>query len=645
MATQYRDNYPYNIEAPQRVYVQYSQDIEFDYSTGKYPLGETFEGFIWETIYNPLPHSYGDLLLGRHVWMRWRIGEKDNWTLPMRFTDSILNIETTQLEQILGTNQSRFRFKYIMNSGEIIYSEYMIITNGIDGRGITNSRIVDVNLYLDYSDNTTQNLGRVVGYNGNGFPSDTLNPGEIAYIDADGNIIWTQFIDVLDLNLSGTSPIEYLHGVISHNNDNGNKHVPIGGILDDVLTTNGLGSYTWKSASNLIATYITDILPSIYNGLIDDTAGTGDVNVTWSADKIETTFNNLSTFGIKYSVPLYSDLASLTGMDEADLAVITADLLYPNRPVYKYVSGTWISFFDLDAAHNHNTLYYTKTELNTSLAGGLVHWDNITNKPTLYDHWNIAGNGGGTGTIYNNGTLNIVGGNGAYTFLSGNTLTISATGTSYSNGSGLDLTGTVFSHSDTSSIGNTTNGGTYVLQNLTFDTFGHVLTSSSINLNAIYTPSNNFYTLTRGTGLTGSNFNPISAASTFAVDFAGTGSANTVARSDHYHSSSVSYTSTNAAIPGAAVCNAKKIITDGGPTVVAIDMQYVYGAVTISAGAMLGQIISGYRPSEIALIWAYADTSVIVIKIDVDGVFYVANVFGPGFTANIIKFNCSYLGN
>lgn len=34
-------------------------------------------------------------------------------------------------------------------------------------------------------------------------------------------------------------------------------------------------------------------------------------------------------------------------------------------------------------SHNHNSLYYTKTELNTSGAGGQVHWDNVTNKPPL----------------------------------------------------------------------------------------------------------------------------------------------------------------------------------------------------------------------------------------------------------------------
>ena len=531
---QYRDNYPYNIEAPQRVYVQYSQDIDFDYSTGKYPLGESFEGFVWETIYNPLPHSYGDLSLGRHVWMRWRIGEKDNWTLPMRFTDSILNIETTALEQILGTNQSQFRFKYTMNSGEIIYSEYMVITNGIDGRGILNSRIVDVNLYLDYTDNTTQNLGRVVGYNGNGFPLDTLNPGEIPYIDADGNIIWTQFIDILDLNLSGTSPISYTHGVISHLNTDGNKHIPIGGVLNDLLTTNGSGTYIWQSMTSLISTYIGDITTLVAAQIIDDTAGSGDTDVTWSANKLTTMFGTINTFGIKYAVADLTALAAITGMVANEQAVVES-----NRYVYKYDGANWIQFFALDGPHNHNDLYYTKTEISNPNSGILIDWTNISNKPSSYQDWTIVGNTGST-QISAGETLSIVGGSGATTSLSGNTLTINTSGTTYSNGTGLDLAGTVFSHSDTSSVTDSGNlSTTRAIRNLTFDTFGHVLTHSSIDFAGVFAAINHSHSLlTRGGGLTGGNYDG-TATSTFAVDFAGSGSAGTVARSDHSHTSSV----------------------------------------------------------------------------------------------------------
>jgi hypothetical protein len=34
--------------------------------------------------------------------------------------------------------------------------------------------------------------------------------------------------------------------------------------------------------------------------------------------------------------------------------------------------------------HNHDDRYYTETELNTSGAGGQVHWDNLTNKPATF---------------------------------------------------------------------------------------------------------------------------------------------------------------------------------------------------------------------------------------------------------------------
>jgi hypothetical protein len=44
--------------------------------------------------------------------------------------------------------------------------------------------------------------------------------------------------------------------------------------------------------------------------------------------------------------------------------------------------------------HNHDASYYTKTQLNTSGAGGAVHWDNVTSKPSSYPpstHQHAAG--------------------------------------------------------------------------------------------------------------------------------------------------------------------------------------------------------------------------------------------------------------
>ncbi|MCD6192653.1 MAG: hypothetical protein J7L26_04195 [Candidatus Aminicenantes bacterium] len=47
------------------------------------------------------------------------------------------------------------------------------------------------------------------------------------------------------------------------------------------------------------------------------------------------------------------------------------------------VDGKHASEF-ASASHNHDSRYYTETELNTSGAGGAVHWNNVTNKPSSY---------------------------------------------------------------------------------------------------------------------------------------------------------------------------------------------------------------------------------------------------------------------
>ena len=56
-------------------------------------------------------------------------------------------------------------------------------------------------------------------------------------------------------------------------------------------------------------------------------------------------------------------------------AMVAADL-----PSHSHVKAD-ITYF----AHDHNSLYYTKTELNTNGGGGAVHYNNITSKPSQYD--------------------------------------------------------------------------------------------------------------------------------------------------------------------------------------------------------------------------------------------------------------------
>jgi len=58
------------------------------------------------------------------------------------------------------------------------------------------------------------------------------------------------------------------------------------------------------------------------------------------------------------------------------------------------------------------------------------------------------------------------------------------TNTTYSAGSGLSLSGTTFSHTDTSSQGSVNNSGATVIQDVTLDTYGHVTGLASTTLTA-----------------------------------------------------------------------------------------------------------------------------------------------------------------
>ena len=109
---------------------------------------------------------------------------------------------------------------------------------------------------------------------------------------------------------------------------------------------------------------------------IDDSVSALDK--TWSSTKINNELGNkansadvytqaevdskvvASAFGIKYSVADSTALNNLTGMSADELAVNNDD-----RNVYKFDGTNWTVFYALDGAHNHNDLYYTKSEIDT----------------------------------------------------------------------------------------------------------------------------------------------------------------------------------------------------------------------------------------------------------------------------------------
>ena len=77
------------------------------------------------------------------------------------------------------------------------------------------------------------------------------------------------------------------------------------------------------------------------------------------------------------------------------------------------------------------------------------------------------------------------------------------TDTTYTAGTGLDLTGTVFSHDDTSTQASVTNANQNFIQSITLDTFGHITniqTGTASDTNTTYTAGTNL-------GLSGTTFN------------------------------------------------------------------------------------------------------------------------------------------
>ena len=107
--------------------------------------------------------------------------------------------------------------------------------------------------------------------------------------------------------------------------------------------------------------------------------------------------------------------------------------------------------------------YYTKTELNTSGAGGAVHWNNVTNKPTYdnYDYWYYLINGSNLNRVYK-----------------GNNVT-------FMEGDGIGVTGYAVRmieiyHKIPSPVGSSSNNsGQTFIQSVNLDSFGHVTAIST----------------------------------------------------------------------------------------------------------------------------------------------------------------------
>jgi len=84
--------------------------------------------------------------------------------------------------------------------------------------------------------------------------------------------------------------------------------------------------------------------------------------------------------------------------------------------------------------------------------------------------------------------------------------TYTDTNTTYTAGAGLTLTGTVFSHTDTSSQASVNNSGRTYIQDITLDAYGHITGITSATETVVNTDTNTTYTAGTGLSLTGTVF-------------------------------------------------------------------------------------------------------------------------------------------
>jgi hypothetical protein len=125
-----------------------------------------------------------------------------------------------------------------------------------------------------------------------------------------------------------------------------------------------------------------------------------------------------------------------------------------------YLEGNQRVFAD-NYHPNADTLTTARTIAGTSFNGSSnidISYNNLTNKPTIPTNNNQLSNGAGYVT----------------------------TNTTYSAGAGLFLSGTTFTHNDTSSQSSVNNSSGTVIQDVTLDTYGHITSLGSTDLDSRY---------------------------------------------------------------------------------------------------------------------------------------------------------------
>lgn len=212
--------------------------------------------------------------------------------------------------------------------------------------------------------------------------------------DSSGNVLTVaQYTDVNARNsLSGTSPIQYnpATGVISWNGTT--SDVPEGSRL---YYTDARARAALSAGSGISYNSVTGVISSTVSGYGDADArnaisATAPIYYNPATGVISTTLTQYTDANARVAISVtggvlsYNPSTGVIGLASdaydgrySQLGHNHDDRYYTESEVNSLLSGK------SDTGHNHDDRYYTEGELNTSGAGGAVHWNNVTNKPTI----------------------------------------------------------------------------------------------------------------------------------------------------------------------------------------------------------------------------------------------------------------------
>lgn len=230
------------------------------------------------------------------------------------------------------------------------------------------------------------------------------------------------------------------------------------------VTLDGFGHITALTSATAVINDGTLTLATSGTGLSGSgtfTANDSD-NVTFTVTSNATNANTASTIVARDASGNFSAgtiTASLSGNSS------TATKLATSRTLS--ISGDATGSASFDGSAN--------AAISISLAADSVAASEIAANAVGASELNVSGNGTTSQFLRSDG-------DGTFTWA-----TPTDTNTTYSAGSGLSLSGTTFSHTDTSSQASVNNSGNTFIQDVTLDTYGHVtgLTSASLSLGAL----------------------------------------------------------------------------------------------------------------------------------------------------------------